>query len=54
MKYCEGMVGYYLLIGVDGWYEFDLNVINKIVFDSLVEDICYRKLVKVNCKDDYF
>lgn len=53
-KYCEGMVGYYLSTDVDGWYEFDLNVMNKIVFNSLVEDTRYTKSVKVNCKDDYF
>lgn len=37
-KYCDGMVGYYLLTYQDGCYEIDLNIIKKIVCDSLAED----------------
>lgn len=37
-KYCDGMVGYYLLTYQDGCYEIDLNIIKKIVRDILAED----------------
>lgn len=37
-KYCDGMVGYYLLTYQDGCYEIDLNIIKKIVSDILAED----------------
>lgn len=50
-KYCEGMVGYYLLIVNDGCYEFDMNIVKKIVFVSLAKDS--TKFVKDNCKNDY-
>lgn len=51
-KYCEGMVGYCLLTDEDGCYEFDLNIMKKIVFVSLAKDS--TKFVKDNCKSDYF
>lgn len=51
-KYCEGMVGYYLLTVNDGCYEFDMNIMKKIVFVSLAKD--NTKCVKDNCKNDYF
>lgn len=38
IKYCVGMVNYYLLIFDNGYYEFNLNIMNKIVFVSLVKD----------------
>lgn len=50
-KYCVGMVGYYLLNDGDGCYEFDLNIMKKIVFVSLAKD--NTKFVKDNCKNDY-
>lgn len=37
-KYCDGMVGYYLLTNQDDCYEIDLNIIKKIVSDILAED----------------
>lgn len=37
-KYCDGMVGYYLLTNQDDCYEIDLNFIKKIVSDILAED----------------
>lgn len=46
------MVGYYLLTAGDGCYEFDLNIMKKIVFVSLTKDS--MKSVKDNCKNDYF
>lgn len=51
-KYCEGMVGYYLVTYEDGCYEFDLNIMKKIVFVSLAKDS--TKFVKDNCKNTYF
>lgn len=37
-KYCENMVGYCLLTNENGCFEFDLNIIKKIVFVSLAND----------------
>lgn len=37
VEFCEGMVGYYLIKNEDGCYEFDLNIMKKIVFVSLVK-----------------
>lgn len=51
-KYCESMVGYYLLTDEHGWFEFDLNIMKKIVFVSLVNDCA--AFVKKHCKNDYF
>lgn len=51
-KYCEGMVGYYLVTNEDGCYEFDLNIMKKIVFVSLAKDSI--PFVKEHCKNDYF
>lgn len=51
-NYCEGMVGYYLLNGNDSCYEFDLNIMKKIVFVSLAKDRI--RLVREHCKNDYF
>lgn len=51
-KYCESMVGYYLLIDEHGWFEFDLNIMKKIVFVSLANDCA--AFVKKHCKNDYF
>lgn len=52
LKYCESMVGYYLLIDENGFFEFDLNIMKKIVFVSLVNDCIV--FVKEYCKNDYF
>lgn len=51
-KYCESMVGYYLLTDENGWFEFDLNIMKKIVFVSLANDD--TAFVKKHCKNDYF
>lgn len=52
LKYCGSMVGYYLLIDENGCFEFELNIMKKIVFVSLVnDDIVF---VKKYCKNDYF
>lgn len=48
VEYCNCMVGYYLLSDVDGCYEFDLNIIKKIVCDSVEEDNCKKKYLKKN------
>lgn len=50
-KYCEGMVGYYLVTYEDGCYEFDMNIMKKIVFVSLAKD--RAKIVEDMCKNDY-
>lgn len=39
-KYCNGMVGHYLISDADGCYEVDLNIIKKTVCDSVEEDNC--------------
>lgn len=49
-KYCDGMVGYYLLTYQDGCYEIDLNIIKKIVCDSLAED---GSFVEDNYRNSY-
>lgn len=36
--YVCGMEGYYLLKNEDGCFEFDLNIMKKIVFVSKVKD----------------
>lgn len=51
-KYCESMVGYYLLTDENGCSEFDLNIIKKIVIVSLANDS--TAFVKKHCKNDYF
>lgn len=51
-KYCESMVGYYLLTDANGCFEFDLNIMKKIVFVSLANDCA--AFVKTHCKNDYF
>eukprot|EP00105_Crassostrea_gigas_P016640 XP_011434101.1 PREDICTED: uncharacterized protein LOC105333010 isoform X3 [Crassostrea gigas] len=50
-KYCESMVGYYLLTDENGFFEFDLNIMKKIVFVSLANDC--TAFVKKHCKHDY-
>lgn len=50
-KYCRVLVGYYLLTDGNGCFEFDLNVMKKIVFVSLANDC--TALVKEHCKNDY-
>lgn len=37
-EYVRSMVGYYLLRNEDGSYVFDLNIIKKIVFVSVVKE----------------
>lgn len=51
-KYCGSMVGYYLLIDENGCFEFELNIMKKIVFVSLANDC--TAFVKKHCKNDYF
>lgn len=51
LKYCESMVGYYLLIDENGCFEFELNIMKKIVFVCLVNDCIV--FVKKYCKNDY-
>lgn len=47
-KYCNGMVGHYLLSDADGCYEVDLNIIKKTVCDSVEEDNCKNEYLKPN------
>lgn len=51
-KYCREMVGYYLLCDDNGFFEFDSNIVKKIVFVCLAKDS--TKFVKEHCKNDYF
>lgn len=51
-KYCESMVGYYLLTDANGCFEFDLSIMKKIVFVSLANDC--TAFVKNHCENDYF
>lgn len=51
-KYCREMVGYYLLCDENGFFEFDLNIMKKIVFVCLAKDS--PEFVKEHCKHDYF
>lgn len=37
-EYVRSMVGYYLLRNEDGSYVFDLNIMKKIVFVSVVKE----------------
>lgn len=46
------MVGYYLVTDGDGCYEFDLNIMKKIVFVRLAKD--NASFVEKNCKNDYY
>lgn len=50
-KYCESMDGYYLVTDKNGSFEFDLNIMKKIVFVSIAKDS--TRFVEDNCKDDY-
>lgn len=50
-KYCESMVGYYLLTDENGCFEFELNIMKKIVFVCLANDC--TAFVKKHCKNDY-
>lgn len=51
-KYVRNMVGYFLLRNEDdGSYEFDLNIMKKIIFVSLVKDDVL--FVLMNCKNIY-
>lgn len=36
-KYVESMIGYYLLLDKDSSYVYDLNILKKIVFVSVVK-----------------
>lgn len=38
VKYVKSMIGYYLLLNDDGSFEFDLNILKKIVFVSVVKE----------------
>lgn len=51
-KYCAGMVNHHLLTFDNGYYEFNLNIMNKIVFVSLAKDSA--SFVKEQCKNGYF
>lgn len=51
-KYARNMVGYFLLRNEDdGSYEFDLNIMKKIIFVSLAKDDVL--FVLMNCKNIY-
>lgn len=50
-EFCEGMVGYYSIKNEDGRYEFDLNIMKKIVFVSLAKKSA--SYVQRYCKNDY-
>lgn len=50
-KYAESMVGYFLLRNEDGSYEFDLNIVKKIVLVSVAKETSL--LVQFHCKKDY-
>lgn len=52
LKYCREMVGYYLLCDENGFFEFELNIMKKIVVVCLVKDSL--EFVKEYCKNDYF
>lgn len=45
------MVGYYLLTDENGCFEFELNIMKKIVFVCLANDC--TAFVKKHCKNDY-
>lgn len=49
-KYCEGMDGYYLVTDENGSFEFELNIMKKIVFVSIAKD--NTRFVEDNCKND--
>lgn len=50
-KHCAGMVNHHLLTFDNGIYEFNLNIMKKIVFVSLAKDSA--SFVKEHCKNDY-
>lgn len=50
-KYAKSMKGYYLLPNEDGSYEFDSNILKKIVFVSVAND--NPLFVQMNCKKEY-
>lgn len=47
IKHCAGMVNHHLLTFDNGYYEFNLNIMKKIVFISLAS------FFKEHCKNDY-
>lgn len=49
-KYVESMEGYYFIRNGDRCYEFDLNIMKKIVFVSLVKDCIL--FVKMNYENE--
>lgn len=51
-KYCREMVGYYLLCDENGFFEFESNIMKKIVVVCLAKDS--PEFVKEHCKNDYF
>lgn len=44
-------MGYYLLSNEDGRFEFDSNILKKIVFVSVAKENLL--LVQMNCKNEY-
>lgn len=38
VKYVKSMIGYYLLLNDENSFEFDLNILKKIVFVSVVKE----------------
>lgn len=45
------MIGYYLLLNEDGGFQFDSNILKKIVFVSVANENAV--LVQMNCKNKY-
>lgn len=50
-KYARSMVGHYLLSNEDGSFEFDSNILKKIVFVSVAKD--NTLFVQMNCTNEY-
>lgn len=50
-KYARSMIGYYLLRNDDGSFDFDLNILKKIVLVSVAKE--NAMFVKMHCKNEY-
>lgn len=50
-KYAKSMIGYYLLSNDENSFEFDSNILKKIVFVSVAKENAL--FVQINCKNEY-